>query len=403
MENIQHQSQPKLSEIVFSLLAAGIPLTDIHIESGMEIMLRQSPYKWVVAKLNDTAVMVTHEQIIAFLNGVFVGEEEKTPRKKEGLQWREDLHRKGSLHPALNLSQMVNSGLVTYRVRCTIQKQKMGESVGLVIRPLSEVPKSIESLGLPYQVEKMLKAAHRGMIIVTGPTGSGKSTTLAAMIGELNESRYGNILTIEDPVEFMHERKNCIINQREVGIDVNTFADGVHDALRFVPDVILIGEIRDAETMKAAVRATESGHLVLASMHAPTTITAIRKMLAYLSDSQADMQTLGYLLRGVVAQALVREKGESGKNHLASEFLDCTTPQVIQAIVESATSDEGQQKLSKLEKEIINGDHDFALPMVASLKKLLAGDLVDVLSASSAVTTNDEKTQLLKLVTQGRG
>ena len=403
MDQMQNQQALKLSEIVFKLLSADVPFTDIHISSGMQIMLRQSPYKWVPAAVDGEAVAVEHDQIVAFLNGIFVGEEEAKPKKKEGLQWRENLHKLGSLHPAMNLSDVADGVPKTYRVRVTVQKQQMGEAIGLVIRPLSEVPKSIESLGLPFQVERMLNAAHRGMIIVTGPTGSGKSTTLAAMINELNETRFGNILTIEDPVEFMHDRKKCIINQRELGIDVNSFADGVRDALRFVPDVILIGEIRDAETMKAAVRATESGHLVLASMHAPTSVTAIRKMLAYLSDSQADMQTLAYLLRGVVAQALVREKGDTGKNHLASEFLDCTHAQVVQAIVDSAAGDDVQQKLSKLEREISSGDVDFALPMVKSLKKLVVAGLVDALNASAAVTTNEEKSELLKLVTQQRG
>lgn len=398
-----HNNTPLLlSDIVVELLSSGTPFTDIHIESGMEIMLRQSPYKWVKAEIGGQPVSVQHDQIINFLNGVFVGEEEKTPKKKEGLQWKMNLHERGSLHPALNLTKISDGVAKTYRVRCTVQKQMMGESIGLVLRPLADVPKDIASLGLPFQVEKMLKSASRGMIIVTGPTGSGKSTTLAAMISELNASRHGNILTIEDPVEFVHDRKLCIINQRELGIDVNTFADGVRDALRFVPDVILIGEIRDAETMKAAVRATESGHLVMASMHAPTAFTAIRKMLAYLSDSKADMQTLAYLLLGVVAQALVRDKTGNGKNHLASEFLDCKDMRVVQAIVDTASGDDQQQKLSTLEKQLVSGELDCGMAMIASLKQLVNKDLVDGASAASAVTTNEEKSQLLKIVAQAR-
>lgn len=387
--------QNKLSEIIVELLASGEPFTDIHIESGMEIMLRQSAYKWVQARVEDHPIKVVHEQILGFLNGVFGGDEEST-RSKAGVAWRNNLNERGSLHPALNLSTVIAGEPKTFRVRCTIQKQMMGESIGLVIRPLPEVPENIEKVGLPFQVEKLLKDAYRGLIIVTGPTGSGKSTSLAAMIAELNEARYGNILTIEDPVEFVHDRKNCIINQREVGIDVNSFADGVRDAQRFVPDVVLIGEIRDAETMKAAVRSGESGQLVLASMHAPTTFAAVRKMLAYLSDSQADMQTLPYLLLGVVAQALVRDKAGNGKNHLASEFLDCRDHKVQQAIVESA--DGVQQKLTALEKQFADGSlGDAGLPMFAALKRLLEKGLVDAQSAAAAVTTREEKAQLLKL------
>ncbi len=395
-----HHIHPLLSDIIVELLSSGKPFTDIHIESGMEIMIRQGGFKWLKAESQGKPIRVHHEQIISYLNGVFVGAEEKNPQKKEGQQWKLNLHERGSLHPALNLTKVAGGEAKTYRVRCTVQKQMMGESIGLVIRPLPAVPKDIASLGLPFQVEKMLKSASRGMIIVTGPTGSGKSTTLAAMISELNASRHGNILTIEDPVEFVHDRNLCIINQRELGIDVNSFADGVHDALRFVPDVILIGEIRDAATMKAAVRATESGHLVLASMHAPTATTAIRKMLAYLSDSQADMQTLAYLLVGVVAQALVRDKTGDGRNHLASEFLDCKDMRVVQAIVESASGENQQQKLSTLEKQLVSGELDCGMSMIASIKALMNKDLVDLHSAASAVTTNDEKAELLKLVTQ---
>jgi Tfp pilus assembly pilus retraction ATPase PilT len=248
----------------------------------------------------------------------------------------------------------------------------------------------------------MLKASYRGMIIVTGPTGSGKSTTLAAMIGALNRTRYGNIITIEDPVEYVHVRDKCIINQREIGVDVNSFADGVHDALRFVPDVVLIGEIRDAETMKQAVRATESGHLVLASMHAPTPVSAIRKMLAYLSDSQGDMQSLPYLLVSVIAQALVRDKSGSGKNHLASAYLDCTQETVVRAIAESASgADASHQRLATLEKQLVTGEVKSGTAMLTSLKSLIAKQAIDVPSALAVVSNTDEKEELMKLARKG--
>ena len=390
-----------LSDTIVELLASGASFTDIHIESGMEIMLRQSPYRWVKAMIAGQGVRITHDQIISFLNGVFVGLEEQTATNKEGVQWRVDLHRRGALHPAINLSKVMNGKAVTFRVRCSVQKQMMGEAIALVLRPLGEVPKSIASLGLPLQVDRMLKAASRGLLVVTGPTGSGKSTTLAAMVAEINRTRHGNILIIEEPIEFIHDRDKCIISQREVGLDVNTFADGVRDALRSVSDVILIGEIRDAQTMKAAVRATESGHLVMASLHAPTTFAAIRKMLAYLSDSQADMQTLGLLLRGVVAQALVRDKSENGKNHLAVEFLDCRDARVVQAVVQSA-SGHGQEALSALERQLVGGELDCGLSMIASLRELLDKDLVDAQSAAGAATSNEEKLQLLQIVAHAR-
>lgn len=389
--------QNKLSQIIVQLLASGEPFTDIHVESNMDIMLRQSAYKWVLAKLDGQSVKVAHEQVLGFLDGVFAGAEEHA-KKKDTMEWRRKLNDQGSLHPALNLSVVIDSEPKTFRVRCTVQKQMMGESIGLVIRPLPEVPESLAKIGVPVQMERLLQNAFRGLIIVTGPTGAGKSTTLAAMIAELNQSRHGNILTIEDPVEFVHDRRNCIINQREVGIDVNSFADGVRDAQRFVPDVVLIGEIRDADTMKAAVRAAESGQLVMASMHAPTTFGAVRKMLAYLSDSQADMQTLPSLLLGVVAQALVRDKDGSGKNHLASEFLDCRDQRIQQAILEAATDGNGQQKLTTMEKQLTEGTlGNVGLPMLAALRKMIEKGQVDGVNAAAAVTTSEEKAELLKL------
>lgn len=385
----------KLSEIIVQLLASEQTFTDIHVESGMQIMLRQSPNRWVPAILDGEPINVAHEQVLAFLDGVFAGSEEK-PKRKDAEVWRQKLHAEGSLHPALNLSAVIGDSARTFRVRCTVQKQMMGESIGMMIRSLPEVPESLQKIGLPFQVERLLKNAYRGLLIVTGPTGAGKSTTLAAMISELNATRHGNILTIEDPVEYIHTRRNCIINQREVGIDVNSFADGVRDAQRFVPDVVLIGEIRDADTMKAAVRAGESGQLVLASMHAPTCFGAVRKMLAYLSDSQADMQTLPALLLGVVAQALVREKEGRGRNYLASEFIDCCTAEVQQAMLEASNGQ--QSKLGTLEKQLVDGTFgEGAISMLSTLRKLVEKGYVDPVHAAAAVTTSEEKAALLKM------
>lgn len=349
-----------LSEIVVGLMSGSQLFTDIHIESGMPVMLRQSPNNWIEARIDSQPCIIHHEQIIGFLNGIFVGDEklkpESTEAQRESQRWKRELHEKGSLHPSVTLSHSTGDNqLSSYRVRCTIQKQMMGEALGLVLRPVKDPPKSLASIGLPFQVEKMLKSAVRGMIVVTGPTGSGKSTTLAAMISEINQQRSGNIITIEDPVEFIHARNKCIINSRELGVDVNTFAEGVRDDLRFVPDVILIGEIRDSETMRSALRAAESGHMVLTSMHAATSISAIRKMLAYLADSQADMQSMVFNLVGVIAQALLLDKNGSGQNHLASEVLDCREARVINALVDSASGDECRQKLNVLEKEISQG------------------------------------------------
>ena len=137
---------------------------------------------------------------------------------------------------------------------------------GMVLRLLPSAMYTLEQLRLPLVVKDMLKRA-RGLILVTGPTGSGKSTTLASMINWINENQQGHIITIEDPIEYTHAHKQCLITQREVGEDLPSFAEGVRSALRQDPDVILIGEMRDLETIEAAVTAAETGHLVLGTLH----------------------------------------------------------------------------------------------------------------------------------------
>jgi pilus retraction protein PilT len=407
MQAIEEQRPPsslaKLSDIIARIIASGAKFTDIHIEPDACVMLRQSGYNWVPAALDSKPVLVSLVQIEAFLNGIFTGQEKPLLPEDRAL-WKENLQRAGSLHPALNLEGKVpgREDVVWYRMRCTAQRQMMGESIGLVVRRVPEVPESIKSLGLPVHVERMVMQAYRGLIIVTGPTGSGKSTTLAAMVGEINRERYANIITIEDPVEYIHDRDKAIINHREIGLDVRSFADGVRDALRFVPDVIVIGEIRDADTMKQALRASESGHLVLASMHASTTVSAIRKMLGYLADSTADQQSLPYLLVGVIAQALVADKDGSGEVHLASEFLDCSDDAVLKAIVNGATG-ETKGGLAALEKQMLSlasgeMNQTAVWPMLKSLKLLVNGNKVDVKNALAVLTTNDEKQELNKML-----
>lgn len=225
------------------------------------------------------SIAVSHQKILAFVSGIFTGKEEVRPPQAAPWPWETEFREAGSLHPATVLYTMGDDGTPsTYRVRCTIQRQSMGESIGLVIRALHGVPESIMSLGLPLQVNRMISTSTNGLIVVTGPTGSGKSTSMAAMIEEINSSRSNNILTIEDPIEFEFERKRSIINQRELYVDaMPSFESGVRDALRFVPDVIMVGEIRDEQTMRAVLRAAESGHLVLTSMHAPTAVATSSK------------------------------------------------------------------------------------------------------------------------------
>src|SRR5688572_28823838 len=150
------------------------------------------------------------------------------------------------------------------RFRANVFVQQRGE--GAVFRLIPNAVKSLEVLGMP-QVLKDLAMKEKGLVVVTGPTGSGKSTTLAAMVDYVNQTRRGHILTIEDPIEFVHESKSCLVNQREVGPHTDSFLNALRCALREDPDVILVGELRDLETTALAISAAETGHLVLATLH----------------------------------------------------------------------------------------------------------------------------------------
>ncbi len=207
----------------------------------------------------------------------------------------------------MNLSVSAHN-LGRFRVNVFMQR---GE-VGMVIRYIKNKIPPFAALGLPPVLEKMIMRK-RGLLLVTGATGSGKSTTLAAMINYRNENATGHILTIEDPLEFLHAHKRSVVNQREVGIDTQSYADALKNALREAPDVILIGEIRDRETMKHALSFAETGHLCLSTLHANNANQAMERIINFFPE-EAHRQLLIDLslnLVGVVSQRLVpgqREK-----------------------------------------------------------------------------------------------
>lgn len=400
---VTKSARPSVSELAVKLLSGPDKFTDLLIESDQPAMMRHSVGTWTeVLDEHGKEIVFTLPDLHSFLNGVFTQDESASGERS--VKWKSELYARHSLHPATNLSFFIDEArttMVSHRVRCTVQMQTMGEAIGLVMRPLRSIPESVESLGLPIQASKMLQANSSGMIVVTGPTGSGKSTTLAAMVNEINASRRANILTLEDPVEFQHERKKSIINQRELGVDVKSYEAGVQDALRFVPDVILIGEIRDAATMRAALRAAESGHLVLTTTHAPTTVAAIRKMLAYLDNSVADSQALAACLVGIIAQALIRDQKKAGENHLAYEVLNCRDLPVIEA-VSAAASDGSGRKLTELENRVRGKElsSNATIPMMASLRKLVEGAKVDGIQAASVAVHSEDKQELLRMAQQ---
>jgi twitching motility protein PilT len=207
------------------------------------------------------------------------------------------------------------------------------DAIGAAFRVIPFEIKQIDELGLPAVVAELARF-QRGFVVVTGPTGSGKSTTLASMVDVVNSERKGHIMTVEDPIEFLHKHKSCIVNQREVGADTHGFSSALKHVLRQDPDVILVGEMRDLETISTAITAAETGHLVFATLHtqdAPQTIDRIIDVFPPHQQQQVRVQ-LSTTLQGVVTQQLIPTTDGQGRA-VACEVL-VTTPAVRNLIRE---------------------------------------------------------------------
>ncbi len=234
--------------------------------------------------------------------------------------------------------------------------------IGAVFRGIPSKALTLEELAMPAALDHMTRAT-RGLILVTGKTGSGKSTTLAAMIDAINKRLKGHILTIEDPIEFVHERVNCLISQREVGLHSASFADALHSALREDPDAILVGELRDLETMSIAMTAAEMGVLVMGTLHTNGAAATIDRIVnIFPADKQDHVRNmLSTSLRGVVSQQLLKRKDGSGR--VAALEILINTPAVANLI--------RQGKLEQLENVLQSSGAAGMCTMDGSLKRLL--------------------------------
>jgi twitching motility protein PilT len=208
------------------------------------------------------------------------------------------------------------------RFRGNVFKQR--GCVAMVIRMIPFNVRTFQELGLPAVIAK-LSERPRGLILVTGPTGSGKSTTLAAISDKINKERKGHIITVEDPIEFIHRHQACIVNQREIGTDTKTFANALKYALREDPDVILVGEMRDLETVAAALTIAETGHLVLATLHTNSAAESINRIIdVFPSNQQSQVRAqLAFVLEGVVTQTLLPKAKGRGRC-MAAEIMVAT-------------------------------------------------------------------------------
>jgi twitching motility protein PilU len=201
-------------------------------------------------------------------------------------------------------------GIGRFRVNAFVQQAR----VGVVLRTITTQIPRVEDLGLP-DVLKDVVMTKRGLVIVVGATGSGKSTSLAAMIGYRNENSYGHIITIEDPIEYVHDHKNCLVTQREVGVDTESWHAALKNTLRQAPDVILIGEIRDRETMDHAIAFAETGHLCLGTLHANSSNQALDRIINFFPEERRAqlLMDLSLNLKGMISQRLIARRDGPGR------------------------------------------------------------------------------------------
>jgi twitching motility protein PilT len=251
------------------------------------------------------------------------------------------------------------------RFRVNVMRQLNG--MGAVFRAIPSKAKTADELNLPPAVRNLCKI-NNGLILVTGKTGSGKSTTLAAMIDDINTREKGHILTIEDPIEFVHTRKNCLISQREIGVHAASFSSALMSALREDPDVILVGELRDLETMSIAVTAAEMGILVMGTLHTNGAAPTVDRLVnAFPSDKQPHVRTmLSTSLRGVVSQQLI-PKVDKGGRVAALEIL-INTPAVANLI--------RQGKMDQLENAMQSGAASGMRLMDTAIQQLLDSKVI---------------------------
>jgi twitching motility protein PilT len=269
-----------------------------------------------------------------------------------------------------------------FRVNAYFQRSAVGAALRLIPADLV----SIDTLGLPAIVHEFGHKP-RGLVLVTGPTGSGKSTSLAAMIDEINQTREDHIMTIEDPIEFLHAHKQCIVNQRELGSDATSFAAALKAALRQDPDVILVGEMRDLETIATALTAAETGHLVFATLHtqdAPQTIDRVIDVFPAHQQSQIRVQ-LAVALQGVITQQLLPTADGSGRV-VACEVL-VPNPAVRNLIREGKTH--------QIASVMQTGSATGMQTMDASLAGLVRAGRITMAQAEARSSTPDELRRLL--------
>ena len=359
-------------------LAVKIGASDIHITVGTPVIMRLDGALLKITEITD------REQVISFLNDFPEWKETIDNNMssflikqlfKDSKKYDEYLNKRN-----YDFAYETDNGL-RFRVNSFFQKNNQAAVLRVLPRRIPDI-KELFSF-FPEMMMTLYRFAQLpyGLVLVTGPTGSGKSTTLAALINYINERYRKHIITLEDPIEYLHHHKNSIINQREVGTDVLSFAEGLRAALREDPDVILVGEMRDAETISTALEAARTGHLVLSTLHTNTAAETIDRIInVFPPEQQNNIRTdLAEVLQGVISQQLLKRREGNGRV-LAAEILVVNSS--VRALIREG-------KIHQINSAIQTGRDDGMILMAKSLSELIKKGLITIEAAKEKI--GDEK------------